>query len=123
MRIRTGLSHPYRQPLLPSSSQPAWVQLALRINASDGLVDDYRTLMSEISDRQGQPYRDRRYRNLHIRDRRLYRQLVSQQREREEALEQTLSRRLPPELIRIINNYSNTDAYRTINRITNRRQE
>ena len=99
----------------------AWVDLGLRIHQAGGDVNDYRDMMEEIQTQRGRPYRDIRYRNLFLRDRRLYRQLRQAQQERYGVTEELLSRRLPPELVRSIIDYVEGDETRQINRITNRR--
>lgn len=103
-------------------SRPAWVQLALRVADSGQDVEDYRSVMEDIHNRRGHPYRDIRYRNLFLRDRALYNQLRQEQTRRDAAVEETLRRRLPPELVRVIQEYRRADEDKYIQRITNRRE-
>jgi len=101
--------------------RPAWVQLALQLGGGNINVDDYREMMQDIQERNGHPYRDIRFRNLYRRDRQLYRQLRSEQANRDVLTNRGLSRHLPPELVRLVQEYRHADENREIERVTNHR--
>ena len=98
------------------------LQLALQIGASGHDTSDYRSLMEDIQERQGHPYRDIRYRNQYRRDRQLYNQLLREQQYRDSQTNSILRSHLPPELVRIIQDYRHADENRYIERVTNRRR-
>lgn len=102
--------------------RPSWVDLGLRLAHANLSVDLYREMMEDIQYQEGQPYRDRRYRNQIRRDRRLYRQLRREQVIRDVLTDRGLYRSLPAELVQQIQFLRRADENRYMNRITNRRQ-
>lgn len=119
--MRTGGIVRRGEPPVPLSERPAWVQLALQMANSGVDTDEYRDMINDIREQRGHPYRDRRYRNLHRRDRQLYNRLRQEQIVRDQVSNEILSQYLPPELIRQIQGYRHADENREMNRITNRR--